>query len=239
MDSLEQNRKHKELIKLERLKINKEKVLKSIEEKRIKFWDTKYNEISDKLKDKYERRKQRDIERRKKRTQERYEKAIKNQTRIVIWKPEKEYKKKHRTLARYKRHAITDYQRCVRFEAQDDRWYVFCIDNPSLYRKRNAVDAWHIFPKSLYPHLIFHPHNCFPQSKQSNKVLWQNVARWFKDEVVKRIGDDAWSELVKLVEDKQEKNKFLDKRYRIEKCEFWKNKRMLLENKNKNETTNG
>jgi len=163
----------------------------------------------------------------KKKQQENLEKFLKNIEREKKGKKKLEYKKKDKTLARYRKYSASEFQRCIRFNAKDGNWYVKTIDWKIRHWKK--CDAWHIFSKSKYSHMIFIKNNCYPQSKQSNKELWTTDWLIFKEEVIKRIWKSERNKLVKLADDKQLKNEIRNKWYWKEKYEKWHKNRKELE----------
>jgi len=227
MNSLEINKKYKLKKKLEKTQEKKElelkKIIKKTKEKRDKKTVEQYKKLklynySQMLKSVAKNTKAKET----KRNQE-----IKNIEREIKGHKLVNYKKKDKTLARYKKHSCSDYQRCVRFLAKDDNGFVSTIDGK--IRRWNDCDAWHIFSKSKYNHLIFHKYNCFPQSKRSNKELGTSDWLQFKDEVIKRIWKKNWNKLVRLADNKVAANRLYNKQYRKDQYNIWHKKRLKLE----------
>lgn len=221
MKSLEKNTEYKQQKKLLK-EIEKKK--KSIEKRKVYIEWLKRRAIEkakSSINDRYEKKKALFESKKIKEL----EKLKKNLERVKKWKKTVKYKKKDKTLAWYKDHSCIDFQWCVRYDAQDINGYVRTID--WKIRKRYACDAGHIFSKSKHKNLIFNRNNCFPQSKYSNKELGATDWLQFKDEVIKRIGIDNWTELVRESKNKEAHNKILDKAYWKEKYEYWHNERLL------------
>ena len=204
------------------------KNLQKVKEKCREYRDKKLTEKQEKTKVVYTARRDKDVARRVKKSKESRDKKIKNAKREIKWHKQVNYKKKDKTLAWYKSRACTDYQWCVRFDAQDENGYVKTIDGK--VRAWDSCDAGHLFAKSRFKHMIFVKDNCFPQSKRSNKELWQTTWLQFKDAVIERIGEKRWDDLVKLSKDKNAHNKLRNKQYWKDKF-LYRHKQRLLKSK--------
>lgn len=230
MDSIEINKKYRQKIKLEKLEEKKKLDIKKTIRKRREYRYKKTAEQQEKIKTVIYAKMLKDIAKKTKQKEDKRNKEIKNLKREIKWNKKVEYKKKDKTLAWYKKHSQSDYQWCVRYDAKDENGYVKTID--WKVRKWNDCDAGHIFSKSKYPHMIFYKDNCYPQSKRSNKELWQ--ASWlieFKSEIIARIWKKRYHDLVNLSTNNIERNKLRNKQYRKDKYKYWHKKRILREKK--------
>jgi len=223
MNAIKVNEEYRLQKKLETIEIKRLRKIKETRSKRRKYRDEMKNKKQQKIEAYYESKKQKDIAKRIKL----HETNAEKKKRELLWKKAlKKHAKKEKSLAWYKNNACIDYQWCIRYEAQDKNWYVQTID--WQVRNRKDCDAWHIFAKSKYPHLIFHPYNCFPQSKRSNKELGQSDWVIFKDEAIRRIWEKEWDKLIVLSESKREKNRIRDKQYRKDKYTYRHKRRLKL-----------
>jgi len=96
--------------------------------KRDKFWKEKLSKRHEKESVYIDSRKKKDIAKRTKAYQDKLAKQLKNLQRLKQNKSIYEYKKKDKTLARYKEHAQIDFQWYIRYTSKDENGFVKTID---------------------------------------------------------------------------------------------------------------
>ena len=156
--------------------------------KRIK----KEKELIAKFKKKYDWKVEKELLKWDKKIQKAKDTKLRKIEREHLWKKQlkKDTTKKRDKVTANKHMAFTLFQLWCRVKDSDEYGQVRPIDKPNELMHYRDVDWWHYYPKSLYPHLAFNTDNCFPQTKYSNKKLWQNIMYEFKDEVIKRIWEN-------------------------------------------------
>lgn len=222
---LEQNDEYKKQKKIDKERIKRDLMIAKRSAKLEQERKDRLNKTDEKLQLDYERK----ITKYKKQQEKAYER---NRRNILGKKPLKKNAIKIKWIKRYKEHAISDFQRCMRRSRADDNWIITAMDTMQR-RPWTSVDAGHIRAKSNFPHLIFNPLNVRPQTKMWNKLHWTWIDGNFKSNIEVLVGYDSMRELGRLANDKSLKTKAIREQqniiYRVDKYEYWNNKRKELE----------
>lgn len=153
-------------------------------------------------------------------------KQLDKKTREIKWeKPLKKNEKKQMSMKKLKQSVFANFQWCIRFDAKDNYWYVSPIDKPMDRRMWNdRIDAWHVYPKHNYPHLVFYKDNVHCQTKMWNKMQLDWVGA-YTEELKKRLWSVRYKKLLTLSENKREKNLAIEEQanrsFRLKKWKFW------------------
>jgi len=132
---------------------------------------------------------------------------LEKKIRQVIWR--KPLKKKEPSM---KQKAFREFQLLMRLVNADDDGHVTLVDTGQRVHYTKC-DAGHYYPKKNYPHLAFEGINCYPISKNTNKLQGDNVGIRWREQLLNRIGQEEMDKLDALANDQKAKSEVLDNNY--------------------------
>jgi len=132
-----------------------------------------------------------------------------NDMRAILWK--KEVKKKVKiTPVKQKAYKLACLYAKL-FRTLSD-WTVILYDTLHTVPRKQS-QWWHFYPKWSYPHIALHKDNIYPISPQGNRKQWDNIWYEWENSVKYAIGEERYSNLKELAENKWERNKIRDHKY--------------------------